>query len=392
MANPQVMLGFPREVSGLAVIRSLVRRGKRLAAYDSDAGSAGLHSGDVTDRYVWPDPAEEPSAFVDALLAAAPEHEKPVLVDLEGVALEAIMQRLDEVRESYRLLVPDPGVIEIAQDKARTAEFFSSNNLGAPRSLVIDSLHDLQQWTGGFPAVLKPRRGKGGRGQFKLSDDSAAIAAWEELAPGPGEYMIQEWIPGPVANLVTVGVLADASSEIMAQFSAQRLEVVQTPHIPEGPSAWVRSTYNEAWLDVAREFVSKSGWQGMAELEFKIDERDGALRILEINPRMWAWVDLPIRCGVDFPHLYCDLAEGKPVVPALTFPSDVHYLRIVLYSYTQFFRLFARRQGIAEFLRRLVAPFGVLLAPGKRLVLEDIGLRREYWHWFRFYLKNTDLS
>ncbi len=27
----------------------------------------------------------------------------------------------------------------------------------------------------------------------------------------------------------------------------------------------------------------------------------------------------------------------------------------------------------------------------KRLVLEDIRLRREYWYWFRFYLRDTDL-
>jgi predicted ATP-grasp superfamily ATP-dependent carboligase len=392
MPGPSVLLGFPRDVSGLAVIRSLTKRGFTLSAYDSDARSAGLHSRSVKERHVWPDPSKNPGGFVDALLAAAPADHRPVLIDLDGPALDAIVYRIGDVSKKYQLLVPDYETLDIAQDKAKTAEYFHEVGLGAPITAIVNTLDDLEKWTAGFPAVLKPRRGKGGRGQIKLRDKDHACESWLKLGPTAGQYMLQEWIPGPVENLLTVGVLADSSSNVAGIFSAQRLEVVQTPHIPEGPTAYVRSKYDEPGLQAARTFVASSAWRGLAELEFKIDARDQSLKILEINPRIWAWVDLPIACGVDFPYLYTELAQGNRVKPATVFPSDVYYFRIVLYTYTQLYRLFSGKQGPVKFIKKIFAPFAVLFKKHQRLIFEDIGPGREYWHWLKFYFKDTDLS
>jgi predicted ATP-grasp superfamily ATP-dependent carboligase len=392
MPEVSVLLGFPREVSGLAVIRSLAKRGIKLKAYDSDARSAGLHSKWVAEKYVWPDPSTDADGFIDALVAAAPADHRPILIDLEGHALDAIVSRLAEVEKHYQLLVPDYETIDIAQDKAKTARYFTQIGLAAPITTVADSLLDLEAWQGDYPAVLKPRRGKGGRGQIKVASLEEAREVWLQLKPSTGMYLMQEWIPGPVSNLVSVGVLADAASKLVGLFSAQRLAVVQTPHIPEGPTAYIRSHYNEKYLQTARQFVARSGWRGPAEFEFKIDERDQSLKILEINPRLWAWVDLPIQCGVDFPYLYTELAQGKAVEAVTAFRSDVYYLRIVLYTYTQIYRLLSRKQGPIKFLKNMLAPFASLFRRDRRLIVEDIRPAREYWYWFRFYMKDTDLS
>ena len=46
-------------------------------------------------------------------------------------------------------------------------------------------------------------------------------------------------------------------------------------------------------------------------MEFKVDPRDGKPKLMEINPRFWAYLELPIRCGVDFPYLYYNLCTGQ---------------------------------------------------------------------------------
>jgi predicted ATP-grasp superfamily ATP-dependent carboligase len=51
---------------------------------------------------------------------------------------------------------------------------------------------------------------------------------------------------------------------------------------------------------------------GIAEVEYKWDERDNEYKLIEINPRPWDQHPLGLACGIDLIHLaYCDRA-GLP--------------------------------------------------------------------------------
>jgi len=50
-------------------------------------------------------------------------------------------------------------------------------------------------------------------------------------------------------------------------------------------------------------------------VEFKQDNRDGSLRLMEINGRFWGSLQLAIDAGVDFPSLAADLAVGARPTP-----------------------------------------------------------------------------
>ena len=106
-------------------------------------------------------------------------------------------------------------------------------------------------------------------------------------------------------------------------FSGQRLNVLQTSNIPEGPSSVIRNVKLPDLLEVAGKFVKLAGWAAFAELEFKKDKRDGVYKILEINPRMWAWIELPITCDVDFPYLYYTMATTGDCPSVSSFSEDV---------------------------------------------------------------------
>ena len=49
--------------------------------------------------------------------------------------------------------------------------------------------------------------------------------------------------------------------------------------------------------------MQKLKYVGVAEVEFKEDPRDGRLKVIEINPRLWAQHPLAQRCGIDFVHM-----------------------------------------------------------------------------------------
>jgi carbamoylphosphate synthase large subunit len=51
---------------------------------------------------------------------------------------------------------------------------------------------------------------------------------------------------------------------------------------------------------------------GLSQTEFKRDPRDGAYKLMEVNPRLWQWHGLAAAVGVDFPLIaYWDLLGAR---------------------------------------------------------------------------------
>src|SRR5207249_5434492 len=55
--------------------------------------------------------------------------------------------------------------------------------------------------------------------------------------------------------------------------------------------------------ECARRVLAALRFDGIVEIEFKRDTRDGRLKLLDINPRVWGWHSLGRAAGVDFPYL-----------------------------------------------------------------------------------------
>src|SRR5258708_22691107 len=54
-------------------------------------------------------------------------------------------------------------------------------------------------------------------------------------------------------------------------------------------------------------------YTGIVEVEFKRDLRDGKLKLLDINPRVWGWHSLCGPAGVDYPYLLGLLSTGESI-------------------------------------------------------------------------------
>jgi D-aspartate ligase len=68
----------------------------------------------------------------------------------------------------------------------------------------------------------------------------------------------------------------------------------------------------ERGVEILREF----GYHGISEVEFIYDQPSDDFKLLDINTRVWKWIGLPIRAGIDLPWLaYADAVFGN-VEPA----------------------------------------------------------------------------
>ena len=118
------------------------------------------------------------------------------------------------------------------------------------------------------------------------------------------DVQVQQWVPG---HGVGIEVLANRG-RIVLSFAHERLH--------EYPLTGGVSTYRKAiaipssLTDATARYIQALEWHGVAMLEFRIDPGTEHAWFMEINPRFWGSLPLPIFAGVDFPAAFVQLAAG----------------------------------------------------------------------------------
>jgi predicted ATP-grasp superfamily ATP-dependent carboligase len=236
---------------------------------------------------------------------------------------------LDEFREQlspyYRLTIPEREVVKASLDKWETYQWAQRAQVPAPKCWRIEGEKDLARIAPEltYPCVLKPvaahhwRRG----GNWELVGGRKAICAgsWEELV---SEYasasradkrvLVQEMIPGGDDSLWIAACYLDQDSKFVAGFNTQKL--VQFPET-FGTGCIVQAVDRPELFEPTVRLLQGMGFTGIAEVEYKWDQRTGEYRLIEINPRAWDQHRLGKACGVDLVWLcYCEHA-GLPMPP-----------------------------------------------------------------------------
>jgi predicted ATP-grasp superfamily ATP-dependent carboligase len=132
------------------------------------------------------------------------------------------------------------------------------------------------------------------------------MAAVEELTRLGGVVLLQEFLTG---EREAVSLLY-AGGEIHARF-AQWAKRMQPPL--GGMSVFRKSIAVPHDLgDAAERLVRAIDLEGYSEVEFRRDAA-GKPRLMEINARLSASVEVAVRAGVDFPHLLYQWASGERI-------------------------------------------------------------------------------
>ena len=123
--------------------------------------------------------------------------------------------------------------------------------------------------------------------------------------------MFQERIPGGDDHLWTVGSYVDADGRALGVFCGASCCRRRPASAPAG---WARRSGTSEAVDGALRLLRELGFHGISQVEYKRDARDGSLRLMEVNARLWQWHSLAADCGVDLVAIaYRDaLGTGRP--------------------------------------------------------------------------------
>ena len=100
-------------------------------------------------------------------------------------------------------------------------------------------------------------------------------------------------------------MLYNRDGDLRCSFVQQELR-----HFPVdiGPSTVQESVWMPELVEQAKLLMQELPWQGVVEIEFMRDPRDGVPKLMEINPRWWNSLEMAIQAGVDFPYLLYQVA------------------------------------------------------------------------------------
>jgi len=217
---------------------------------------------------------------------------------------------------------PRPEVLERFASKYAVRRMLAANGLPTvpgSRGIVTDLRDGLDQaGESGYPVLLKPSAGGGGRGMRLVRspremETSLPLARSEaQAAFGDDSIYFEKWIEE--SRHVEVQVLLDRHGN--GVHLGERDCSVQRRHqkiIEEGPSPAMDDPTRERLRDLAIRSVLAAGYESLGTLEFLLD-RDGNFYFIEINCRVQ--VEHPVTemlTGVDLIVEQIRTAAGEPL-------------------------------------------------------------------------------
>lgn len=218
-----------------------------------------------------------------------------------------------------RVAAPDWQTVRWTYDKHLTYERAADLRIDVPMSYCPRDAYDIERLDCRFPVVLKPAYRKG-NDEFTLAkawlaadrDAFRALHARAAALVGADAIVVQEWIPGAGEAQFSYAGLWHNGAPI-ASLVARRTR--QLPIDFGRSSTFVETIERPEVEDIASRFLRSLNYDGVVEIEFKQDCRDGRYCLLDVNGRFWAWCGLGLAAGIDFPYLAWRQALGESVTP-----------------------------------------------------------------------------
>jgi len=309
---------------GIAVIRGLREAESfdvRIIGFAYESMEPGIYMHDLIDKtYQIP----YPSAGTDVLLARLAyiqEQEKlDVIIPNFDAELYSFMKLEDKLRQmGIHMFLPTISQFE-ERHKVNLSDFGRKYEIDVPLGKAIydsSEIFALQQEFD-FPLMVK---GKWYDAYIAYNMEQARTYFNKISAKWGLPVVLQRFVHGTEYNVTGLG---DGNGNTIAAVPMRK------QFITDKGKAWAGiSIDDKKLLAITGKFVSATKWRGAFELEM-MKSNDNTYYLMEINPRIPAWVYLAVGVGQNIPEALANLALGKEVEPFRTYEVGKLFIR---YSY-----------------------------------------------------------
>ncbi|MGZ3142587.1 acetyl/propionyl/methylcrotonyl-CoA carboxylase subunit alpha [Lentzea chajnantorensis] len=304
------------------VIRALKALGIRSVAVYSDADADALHVrlADEAVR-IGPAAARESYLSIEKIVQAAVSTGAQAIHPGYGFLAEntAFAKACDDAGIVF--VGPPAAAIDAMGDKIRAKLTVSAAGVpvvpgrtreGMSDDEIVDAAVEI-----GFPVLLKPSAGGGGKGMRLVHEESALREAIESARReargsfGDDTLLIERFVTNP--RHIEIQVLADTHGNVI--HLGERECSLQRRHqkiIEEAPSPFLTPEVREAMGAAAVDAAKSCGYVGAGTVEFIVDGATGDYYFMEMNTRLQ--VEHPVTeevTGVDLVEWQLRVASGE---------------------------------------------------------------------------------
>lgn len=225
-------------------------------------------------------------------------------------SLDAIIPCLDSELPNFVALAPRLAAMGIStllpsaralKERNKLDLFRTCQRLGIrhPQTRTAQGRHTFASEDWDYPLVVKGPF----YGATVAHTPLEAMAAFDRIVAEWGyPVLVQDYVPGHEVNLTGLGHQGRVLGEVAMRKQA----------LTDKGKAWAGVTITDSELsEMAARLVAGLNWTGPMEVEAIRNQEDGALYLLEMNPRFPAWVYLSTGVGRNLPMAALALLAGQ---------------------------------------------------------------------------------
>ncbi len=299
----------------IPILRSLVRKGLDVVVTTSYGVSLSRFSRYCKNQILVPSLALQ-NEYAKSVEKIVKRMRFNVLFPVFEWSLIPISQNRSRLTPYVKLPIASHEAIVKCFDKSLTIKLAVENDVPIPKTYFAHSSHELKRIAREitYPAVVKPRwsmvwkkdQAFHSRGRY-VNSEAELILAYKSLHDYFPFPVVQEYVPG--VNYSVAALYNEGKPRAFCCIKVHRAWPVSG-----GNSCFRESVRLDPEMkDYAERLLKPLDWHGIAEVEFRLDSRDGVPKFMEINPRFWGSLGVAIASGVDFPYLLYRIAVDGDV-------------------------------------------------------------------------------
>lgn len=322
--TPILVLGC--RIGALAIMRSLGVLDVSIYAVDSDPRLFAFSSRYLKKGFIKEFDERNPEEYLDYLVEIGNKlGKRAILIPTTDELSVFVAEYSKQLSNLYIFTQNDSSLVKKLMSKKGMYNLALKHNIPTPTTLFPHNLDEVKEFLEGinFPVMLKGIRGN--RLEERTGIKMMVVHSKKELLdnyrrledPESPNLMIQELIPGADDQVYIFNGYFNRKSECLAAFTGYKVR--QFP-VHVGAASLGECTWNEEVSDLTISFMKKIGYQGILDIGYRLDPRDGLYKVLDINPRVGQAFRLFVaENGIDVVRaLYLDLTGQeimKPISP-----------------------------------------------------------------------------
>ncbi len=278
----------------------------------------GIYMPGITDKtYLIPYPSSGTKVFLNRIIEIHErEHIDLIIPNFDAELYTFIKSEKLLAQQGIRTFLPTLEQFE-ERSKALLPAFGKKYGFKVPDSLEMIHTNDIRNLKEGydFPVLVK---GKFYDAYFAYNEEQVSAHFHKIAAKWGLPVIVQEYIKGTEVNVVALG---DGTGRTVGAVSMRK------QYITDKGKAWGGITIDDPrMMEITRELIAKTKWKGGMELEM-IRTTSAEYYLIEINPRIPAWVYLAVGAGQNIPEALVKLAMGMEVPSMEDYQTGKMFIR-----------------------------------------------------------------